>query len=469
MVFSSTVFLFIFLPLVFYLNLILPVKYRNLLLLVFSLFFYAWGEPIFVLIMLLSICMNYGFAVKMSKHTNPIRKRWLTVCVILNLALLFVFKYTNFFVENLNAFFNLSIHIPEIPLPIGISFFTFQAMSYVIDIYRETAKPEHNLFNTALYISFFPQLIAGPIVKYDDVYRQIEKREINLSKIKEGIKRFIVGLGKKLIIANIIGKTADAVFGLELNQMNIVIAWIGAIAYCIQIYFDFSGYSDMAIGLGKMFGFDFKENFNYPYTATSINDFWKRWHISLTVWFRQYLYIPLGGNRKGTTRTYINILIVFLCTGFWHGAEWTFLVWGLYHGIFMILERCKIINFDGFKSKIIQRIYVLLVVLVGFTLFRAETITQGVHMIGKLFTGVQFNPGWQAILYDLISPLTVIVFLISIIAATQVPKNISHGLKTHLSELRVERFEDFASMALFLLCIMVISTETYNPFIYFRF
>lgn len=469
MVFSSTVFLFIFLPLVFFLNLILPVKYRNGLLLVFSLFFYAWGEPVFVLVMLFSICMNYAFAVKLSKHTQPIRKRWLIASVIANLLLLFVFKYTNFFVENINAFFDLSIDVPQIPLPIGISFFTFQAMSYVIDIYRETAKPEHNLFNTALYISFFPQLIAGPIVKYDDIYQQIENRQINPEGVKEGIRRFIVGLGKKLIIANITGEIADTVFALELHQLNIVLTWVGAIAYCIQIYFDFSGYSDMAIGLGKMFGFDFKENFNYPYIATSINDFWKRWHISLTVWFREYLYIPLGGNRKGKNRTYLNIFIVYLCTGFWHGAEWTFLAWGIFHGIFMVLERAKIIRPDHAKAKFISRIYVLTVVLVGFTLFRAETFTQGMHMIGTLFTGFQFDPGWQTLLMDLVNPLSVLVLFTSFIAATPILRNWADGLKNHVSSLKVEGLQDIASVALFLLCLMVISTETYNPFIYFRF
>ena len=246
------------------------------------------------------------------------------------------------FVRNLNSFFHLNIRIPEIPLPIGISFFTFQAMSYVIDIYKGTVKAEQKFLNTALYISLFPQLIAGPIVKYNDIQEQLEKREISARKIKEGIRRFIVGLGKKLLIANLIGKTADAVFSMDPNSLNVVLAWVGAVAYCIQIYFDFSGYSDMAIGLGKMFGFDFKENFNYPYTATSITDFWRRWHISLTSWFREYLYIPLGGNRKGDKRTLLNIFIVYLCTGFWHGAEWTFLVWGIFHAFFMILKGLKL-------------------------------------------------------------------------------------------------------------------------------
>jgi alginate O-acetyltransferase complex protein AlgI len=469
MVFSSTVFLFIFLPLTFFLNLILPEKYRNGMLLFFSLLFYAWGEPVFVLIMLFSITVNYGIGVAMAKGNPKRRKAWLVTAVVANLALLFVFKYTNFFVRNLNSFFHLNIRIPEIPLPIGISFFTFQAMSYVIDIYKGTVKAEQKFLNTALYISLFPQLIAGPIVKYNDIQEQLEKREISARKIKEGIRRFIVGLGKKLLIANLIGKTADAVFSMDPNSLNVVLAWVGAVAYCIQIYFDFSGYSDMAIGLGKMFGFDFKENFNYPYTATSITDFWRRWHISLTSWFREYLYIPLGGNRKGDKRTLLNIFIVYLCTGFWHGAEWTCLVWGIFHAFFMILERAKIIQTEKFKYRWLARLYVLLVVLTGFVMFRAENLTQGVKIIGKLFTGFSFQPGWHVMLYDFLSPLTVLVFFLSFIAATPVLTNLLKDFTEKLTEPKAEGIRNILSIALFLLCIMAISTETYNPFIYFRF
>ncbi len=469
MVFSSTVFLFIFLPLVFTLNLIVPGKYRNFILLIFSLFFYAWGEPIYVLIMLFSIWLNYIIAIQISQHQVKARKKFLVAGIIINISILLIFKYTNFFVDNINAAFNISINIKRIPLPIGISFFTFQAMSYIIDIYKEKAKPEHKLLNTALYISAFPQLIAGPIVKYDDIYRQIENREMTAQKIKNGIKRFIIGLSKKVLIANVIGEVADSVFSMNINDTNIIFAWIGAIAYSVQIYFDFSGYSDMAIGLGKMFGFDFKENFNYPYISKSINEFWKRWHISLTNWFREYLYFPLGGNRKGIKRTYINIFIVFLCTGFWHGAEWTFIIWGVYHGLFMILERCKAINPERFKPGILARIYTLVIVVVGFTVFRAENISRAVQLVGKMFAGLQFSPGWQYTLLQMISPLAVIIFAMSIVASTPYIKNLPERLGNLKYKRIYENLGDMVSMLLFLLSILALSTETYNPFIYFRF
>ncbi len=328
MVFSSLVFLFVFLPLIICLYYLSKDKYKNYLLLVASLFFYAWGEPTYIVIMILSIIANFIFGRQVSIE-NKYRKIWLTTSVIFNIGMLGVFKYTGFFIDNLNNIFNLNIMNPQIALPLGISFFTFQAMSYVIDVYRHDAKVQNNIFNMALYISLFPQLVAGPIVRYQTIADQIIEREHNLLKFEKGIGRFILGLSKKVILANSLGLLADSVFSTNINDIAILSSWLGIISYSLQIFFDFSGYSDMAIGLGQMFGFEFLENFNYPYISKSASEFWRRWHISLGSWFRDYVYIPLGGSRKGKVRTYINLFIVWFLTGFWHGASWTFIAWGL--------------------------------------------------------------------------------------------------------------------------------------------
>ncbi|MCJ7713136.1 MBOAT family protein, partial [Candidatus Bathyarchaeota archaeon] len=354
-------------------------EYRNFFLLLASLIFYAWGEGILVLLMLFSISINYigGIAISYFLKKNiQISKVVLGLTIAVNLALLFYYKYANFIVENLQELGVFTGYKQaSIFLPIGISFFTFQGISYLVDVYREETIVQRKLFHLGLYISFFPQLIAGPIVRYHDVAQQIVQRSITVSLFTEGIIRFVRGLAKKVILANNAALIADQVFSIPASQLSISSAWLGIICYTIQIYFDFSGYSDMAIGLGKMLGFNFKENFNYPYISISIQDFWRRWHISLSTWFRDYLYIPLGGNRKGISKMYRNLVIVFFVTGLWHGASWNFIFWGLFHGSFLILEKSKILNTKNWPIAL-QHLYALIVVMVGWVFFRAETMTE---------------------------------------------------------------------------------------------
>ena len=340
MVFSSLTFLCIFLPVVLALYYLLPtLRIRNVLLIIVSLLFYAYGEPVYVLLMIASIIINYIFG-RLLGTENKKKRQWiLAIAVIINIGLLVVFKYLDMMVQTVNQLCGSEIPLAGLALPIGISFFTFQALSYVIDVYRREVEPQKNLWNVMLYISFFPQLIAGPIVKYHDIQEQIDNRNTDVKEIEEGLRRFIIGLSKKVLISNTMAVTADALFAAGAGELNILSAWIAAIAYMLQIYFDFSGYSDMAIGLGHMFGFRFLENFRYPYISSNIQEFWRRWHISLSTWFKEYLYIPLGGNRKGKARTCLNKMIVFFSTGLWHGANWTFVFWGLWHGVFLLFEQ----------------------------------------------------------------------------------------------------------------------------------
>lgn len=472
MVFSSTVFLFLFLPVVFLANKILPVKVRNPLLTVASLIFYAWGEPIYVLLMILSVAVNYLLARAMGRcfERNISAKAWLIICVIFNIGMLFVFKYANFFVNNINGIFGLSISIPDIRLPIGISFFTFQAMSYVLDVYMGTSKAQKNLWNILLYISFFPQLIAGPIVKYHDIDLQIQQRTENPQMTADGLRRFTVGLAKKLIVANAMGSVADKVFALPSDEINIAIAWLGALTYALQIYFDFSGYSDMALGLAKMFGFELLENFDYPYASSSIKVFWRKWHISLSTWFKEYLYIPLGGNRKGEFRTAVNLIIVFFCTGLWHGAEWTFVVWGMMHGLFLMLERLGVIKPDKFP-RWLAHAYTLLVAITAFTIFRAATLSQGFDFIAKMFTGFSTDTAMQAFLSKTLTVNVIVIGAIGIIGSTPFFRNIYYKLKENkkLNSYVFEIGSMAVTLALLAVCMMAVSSQTYNPFIYFRF
>jgi alginate O-acetyltransferase complex protein AlgI len=395
MVFSSTIFLFFFLPLTLLAYFVVGPRGRNLILLCASLFFYAWGETVYLLVMLFSIAANYLFGRLIDRARQRGRRGGLAFAcaVATNLGLLGFFKYANFLVDNLNPvlpFLGLApMDIGRVHLPIGISFFTFQALSYIIDLYRNETTVQRSLLNFALYKALFPQLIAGPIVRYRDVARQIERRTVSLHDFASGVQRFIIGLGKKVLIANVMGRAADTIFATPAETLPATLAWIGAIAFMLQIYFDFSGYSDMAIGLGRMFGFHFLENFNYPYIARSIREFWRRWHISLSTWFRDYLYIPLGGNRHGAARTGANLLLVFLLCGLWHGASWTFLIWGVYHGFFLVLERVPVVGrlLDRLPAPL-QHAYVLLVVLVGWVFFRADTF---VHALAYLQAMVDFS------------------------------------------------------------------------------
>ena len=384
MVFSSVTFLCIFFPIVFLLHAVLPNgKMRNAALILASLLFYAYGEPVYVILLLVSVALNYLFGLGVAGRK---KKAVLTAAVIVNIGLLFVFKYAGFFVSSLNSLLpgSAALPVPKLSLPIGISFYTFQALSYVIDVYRGQTEVQRKFFRLLLYVSFFPQLIAGPIVKYHDIEKEIATRNAAVDDIFSGLTRFSIGLGKKVLIANTMAYAADTIFAMPASNVGLLASWVGAIAYVLQIYFDFSGYSDMAIGLGRMFGFHFLENFNYPYISDSIREFWRRWHISLFTWFRDYLYIPLGGNRKGRTRTIINKYIVFFCTGFWHGANWTFLIWGLFHGTLQMCEEKHWIPVHR-GWRVFNHIYTLLMVTVGFVIFRADTMGQAGTMLAAMF------------------------------------------------------------------------------------
>ena len=465
MVFSSVTFLFLFFPTVFLLYYAVPsIKFRNILLTVASLFFYAWGEKLFVLLMIFSVLINWLAGLLIIKC--PGKDKLITaLAVIFNIGMLFAFKYVGFFVEVLNLVPFISIPNVTVHLPIGISFFTFQALSYVIDIYRDRSAVQKNFLSMLLYISFFPQLIAGPIVKYHDIATQLGKRTVSAEKMASGIRRFIIGLSKKLLLADVAAKAVDSIFGMELVEISGFAAWLGGILYLVQIYFDFSGYSDMAIGLGRIFGFEFLENFNYPYIAVGIRDFWHRWHISLSTWFQQYLYIPLGGNRKGTFRTYINLLIVFFATGLWHGANFTFIAWGMWHGLFMILERARLIKPE--KYPWLARIYTLFVVLFGFIIFRADSLSFGLGFIAKMFTPSAFALGF-ADAWQHLTPYMIITIIAAVIGATPIIPFIKSKI-TAKGENAAEIISYILSAALFFLCILILASDTYSPFIYFRF
>lgn len=472
MVFSSTVFVFIFIPIVYVLYILVRNNTaRNVLLIIASLFFYAYGEPIAVLLMLCSIAINYIFGLFMSN--KRLKKPMLIISVIINIGLLVFFKYLGFLVETFNNITRLSLPVPNIMLPIGISFFTFQILSYVIDAYRDESLVERNILNICLYISFFPQLIAGPIVKFSDVSRQTRSRTHTVEKTVSGIKRFIYGLSKKLIISNTMAVIADNVFALDESSMTLPAAWIGAACYAMQIFFDFSGYSDMAIGLGRMFGFEFKENFNYPFSAAGMTDFWRKWNISVSSWFKEYVYIPLGGNRKGRLRTCINKCIVFFLTGLWHGANMTFIVWGLMHGFFLLLEYYGIIPANkakGVISKIFLHIYTLIVILISFVIFRADTISQGLMIISRMFFGSsELNPSVSADVFGAVTPYVLLVFLIGAVISTPISRKISLRASSKGLSTAVYAGSCLGTLALLILCVFNLAVAEYNPFIYFRF
>ncbi|WP_195429121.1 MBOAT family protein [Clostridium sp. D46t1_190503_E9] len=475
MVFSSMVFLWVFLPAVLIIYYFIDKKYKNLVLLISSLIFYSFGEPKYILLMVLSIIINYIFGILVDREENLLkRKLILALSVFINLAILGYFKYFNFFTESLNKLFNSEIiALKEIILPIGISFYTFQALSYVVDVYRGKGveggtKVQKNIFDLALYISFFPQLIAGPIVKYYDIEAQLRNRDESLTRITYGIKRFIFGLSKKVLISNVMASTADSIFKLPIDGVGTPLAWLGLITYTLQIYYDFSGYSDMAIGLGEIFGFTFMENFNYPYISKSIKEFWRRWHISLSTWFKEYLYIPLGGNRKGKYRTYVNLFIVFLATGLWHGASFNFILWGMIHGFFIVIERMflgKIL--DKNKFKLLNHIYTLFVVMIAWVFFRVDGFREALRYIKALFV---YRQGSLINNIDLYLNKEVILIVIIGILFSGIIQMLFKGLtkKIYLRD-GIKVYEVFILIILLFLCIVSIVSGTYNPFIYFRF
>lgn len=464
MVFSSMVFLCVFLPAAFCLHLLLPgMRAKNFLLVVASLVFYAYGEPIYVILLVASSAGNYILA-RLTGECPKIRKLTMTLAVVINLGLLVIFKYSGFLVDTFNSVTGAGIPVPQVRMPIGISFFTFQALSYVIDVYRGDASVQKNFGKVLLYISFFPQLIAGPIVKYHDVEAEINNRKQTPEEIGKGIRLFIAGLSKKVLIANTMGLVADNLFGAAATGITGPGAWLGAVSYMLQIYFDFSGYSDMALGLGMMFGFHFHENFDYPYISASIREFWRRWHMSLSGWFKEYLYIPLGGNRRGKFRTVVNKMIVFVCTGIWHGASFNFLFWGIYHGFFLMLEEyIPFIGKKGGKLKsFFQHVYALLVVCVGFVFFRADTMKQGCFWIREMFTDF----GWKASAMSLTLQQLTPVYLVTLAAALVAAVPVNSMLKKYKW---YEGFTYVLSLAGFALCVLSLAGGTYNPFIYFRF
>lgn len=475
MLFSSMIFLWVFLPITLVTYFILDKTYKNIFLLLASLIFYAWGEPKYIFLMLLSILINYSFGIWIDKTSSHQRRKWFLLgCIILNLGLLGYFKYFNFIIDNINQFLGGEIIMTRnIVLPVGISFYTFQALSYVVDVYRYKegrgeVKVQKNILNLALYITLFPQLIAGPIVKYHDIESQIEDRTVSLQYMAYGIKRFIYGLSKKVLISNTLALISDQIFGLQVTQIGFTTAWVGILCYSLQIYFDFSGYSDMAIGLGHMLGFRFMENFNYPYVSKSIQEFWRKWHISLSTWFREYLYIPLGGNRKGPLRTYVNLMIVFFATGLWHGASWNFIIWGLFHGIFLVLERKwlgKVLEQNKFK--VFNHIYTLLVVMIGWVFFRADNLNYALGYLKQMFI-----PNFTTSTYPLAQFLSIegtITLGIGILLCGVAQGKIKKFKSALYNELRVYVSEIIILSFLMFWCIMYLASGTYNPFIYFRF
>ncbi|MCI8750977.1 MAG: MBOAT family protein [Lachnospiraceae bacterium] len=475
MVFSSLEFICVFLPVVFVLYYCIPgIYYKNVLLVIASLLFYAYGEPVYILLMIISAGFNYIMA-RIIAYSSGRRKIYLFIDVIINIGLLLYFKYMVFFIETWNYISGQNLNIVYIKLPVGISFFTFQALSYVIDVYYERIEVQKSFNRVLLYISFFPQLIAGPIIKYRDINYNLTNRQTDINQISNGVNRFIFGLGKKVLIANTVGQTADTIFNASSREINILSAWIGAVSYMLQIYYDFSGYSDMAIGLGKIFGFEFQENFKYPYGSVSIKEFWRRWHISLSGWFKEYLYIPLGGNRKGKIRTSINKFVVFFCTGFWHGANWTFIIWGLYHGFFSVIE--EYVTFIKKIPKIFTYIYTMLIVCIGFVIFRADTLSQAFYMLRKMFTGVSFDDCNMSFVISQLNPWFIFMLFSGFIGMAPV-KIIKEKLQyiLYIKELRltwkytiINIFSYIVPVMLLVWCIIRLSGNTYNPFIYFRF
>lgn len=469
MVFSSFTFLWIFLPIVLIGAILTKKKGSNVFLLLMSILFYAWGEPKYVVLLILSITMNYLCGIEISYCKSLTGKKLMLILTAAgNLFLLGYFKYYNFFAENINSILGSEIiSLRSIALPIGISFYTFQCISYIVDLYRGTIEVQRSWIDLALYISFFPQLVAGPIVKYKEIASSLNSRSINLRKAVPGLKRFCFGLAKKVLIANMLGYTVDEILSHPINELSTILSWTAAVFYTLQIYFDFSGYSDMAIGLASALGFHFKENFNLPYCSASIREFWRRWHISLSTWFRDYLYIPLGGNRKSSLRTIVNLLIVFLATGLWHGAQWNFVIWGLFHGFFLIIERLNPAGRDnsGKFKNIVKHVYTMLVVVIGWVLFRADNLSQALKQIHQMF--IPSGPGYWNF-SEFVDPLTLVIFFIGLFLSLGTGHRIAEFISRR-NPGAVEILGNVFAVILLFLSIVMLANAAHNPFIYFRF
>lgn len=467
MVFSSLTFLMLFLPAVLLIYFAVPRQGKNAVLFIFSLLFYAWGEPIYVGLMIFSTVLDYtcGWLVEKYRGTSK-QKIGLLISVFTNLSLLFFFKYTDFFIGTINTVFGTDIAMLNLPLPIGISFYTFQTMSYTIDVYRGDAKVQKNILSFGAYVSLFPQLIAGPIVRYQDVADQLNERTHSFDRFGDGVKRFVTGLGKKVLLANNIGLLWDAISKTAAENLTTLAAWLGIIAFAFQIYFDFSGYSDMAIGLGKMFGFEFLENFNYPYTSKSVTEFWRRWHISLGTWFRDYIYIPLGGNRKGLPIQIRNIAIVWLLTGFWHGASWNYVLWGVFYGLLLMAEKLFLLKWLKKAPAFVGHIYTMFAVLFGWVLFAFEDFGKGVAFLKTMFGG---GAGFisNGTLYQILSYLPLLI--VCLVAATPLAKKIYGKLSLKAGEGVLLTVDSVLIVGIMLLSIAYLISGSYNPFLYFRF
>ena len=468
MVFSSIIFMFTFLPLSLLLYYIMPRKFKNLILLMISLVFYAWGEPVYVLLMIFTIVFDYIMALIIdSNREDKVKSKVIFIGTIgVNLLILGFFKYYGFLIDNINLLFNLNLQYKNLALPIGISFYTFQTLSYVVDVYLDKVKVQKSLISFALYVTMFPQLVAGPIVKYSDIDYQLTNRKESINKFGQGVDRFIIGLGKKVLLANNIGIIWTTIQGMNIDSISVLTSWIGIIAYTFQIYFDFSGYSDMAIGLGKMFGFEFIENFNYPYISTSISEFWRRWHISLGTWFREYVYIPLGGNRVSTLKHIRNLFVVWLLTGLWHGASWNFVVWGLYYGFILFMEKIILNKVLSKTPKFIKHIYTMLLVMIGWVLFGSVDLTSALEYLKVMF-GLSGNALVDnSAIYYLYTNIKLLIILtlcstpiVSIIFRQIIKKGKSVGILFAVS----------INIIIILISIAYLVNETYNPFLYFRF
>ncbi|MGH4122176.1 MAG: MBOAT family O-acyltransferase [Clostridium sp.] len=468
MVFSSLIFIFIFLPLTFTVYYFSPKKIRNFTLLVVSLIFYGWGEPLYISLMVFSIIFDYISTLLINKHRK--RKKLSKLIFIntlaVNLGILAFFKYFSFLVDNMNALFGLDIIVQKLPLPVGISFYTFQIISYVVDVYLNKVKVQKNIIDFGAYVTMFPQLVAGPIVQYSDIFIQLKNRKENINQFSEGIERFILGLGKKVLIANNIGMVWTIIKTTEISSISVLSSWLGIVAFTFQIYFDFSGYSDMAIGLGKMFGFEFIENFNYPYISRSVSEFWRRWHISLGSWFREYLYIPLGGNRVPLIKQLRNLFIVWFATGLWHGASWNFIFWGLYFGFFIFSEKILLGKLLEKLPRCISNLYTMIIVIVGWVFFDMNKLSDALNYIKVMFglSGNAFSDN-TAIYYFYTN---FIIFVVAVLCATPVMNNFDKNIKSRFNA-RGAIIIAFSRILILFLSTAYLVNQSFNPFLYFRF
>lgn len=469
MLFSSITFLFLFLPVVLAVYYLVPWKVKNIALLIASLFFYAWGEPVYVVLMVLSILLNYFCARDIKENENePVKAKFNVVfAVAVNLFILGFFKYYGFLLDTINAVFSTEIAYRELPLPVGISFYTFQAISYIVDIYRGKAQPQKNILYFALYISMFPPLIAGPIVRYEDIEAQLKHRRLSLQRLGQGAMYFIIGLAKKTVIANSVGVVFEQISEMPAGSLSVLTAWLGAFSYAFQIYFDFSGYSDMAVGLGKMFGFEFKKNFDYPYISKSVTEFWRRWHISLSTWFREYVYIPLGGNRCSVSRNIFNLMVVWVLTGMWHGAAWNFIAWGVYYGVILVMEKYVWGASLDMLPNPMRHIYTGIMVLVGWVLFFSPSLGYALRYLGAMIgggTGIVDNQGAFLLFGHWL------LYLLAVLGSSSLGMRLVNAVPRMARSARAQAAVSVVIyMGIFVISVAFLVTDTFNPFLYFRF